>query len=365
MKIALLGDIAFFGKFSLANNDGLFDYFKEVAEKLKEYDLVIGNLETPFAEEESAYGFKSAYIKSEPVNVELLKYLNVTLVNLSNNHIYDFGKKSYELTKKVLEENNIQYFGVENKELHISFQENNIVFDGFCCYSTNPLGIHTNKADGINELDFPVIKDKLKANVENNRFTVFSVHCGQEHVNYPNYDHVQLARGLADVGSYVFYGHHPHVIQGVETVNKSLLAYSLGNFCFDDVYTDKSDQPLIKQTENNKESFILELTIEHNELLNHKIIPIYLDDVKMVLNKPEILQKLEGYSSTLSLEEVIYSGFRQKLLDDYINSRKKLRDFNWYVKRLNYKSFFMILAARKNAKKYFHKVKRYLSSGGI
>jgi poly-gamma-glutamate synthesis protein (capsule biosynthesis protein) len=362
MKLALLGDIAFFGKFSLANNDNLFEYFKEVSEKLKEYDLVIGNLETPFAEDDSTYGFKSAYIKSDPINVELLKYLNINLVNLSNNHIFDFGKISYELTKKILEENKIQYFGVENKGFNIQFQENNIVFDGFCCYSTNPLGIHTDKADGINELNYQVVKDKLVTNIKNNFFTVFSVHCGQEHVNYPNYDHVQLARQLSDVGSYVFYGHHPHVIQGIETVNKSLLAYSLGNFCFDDVYTEKSDQPLIKQTENNKESFILELTIEDNKLVNHKIIPIYLDDVRMVLNKPGILKKIEVYSLKLSLYEAEYTDFRQKLLDDYILSRKKLRNFNWYIKRLNYKSFFMILAARKNAKKYFDNFKRHIDN---
>ena len=40
--------------------------------------------------------------------------------------------------------------------------------------------------------------------------------------------------------------HHPHVAQGIEMHKSSLIAYSLGNFCFDDVYTSVSKAPLVK-----------------------------------------------------------------------------------------------------------------------
>ena len=231
MKIALLGDIAFFGKYSLENNHNLYEYFQEVSEKLKEHDLVIGNLETPFSESNTKpYGFKSAYIRSNPENLELLKFLQIDIVNLANNHIYDFGANSYELTKKLLDEAKIKYFGVENRQLLIDFDDNKIALNGFCCYSTNPLGINSKKNKGINELDVPTVKKKLIENAKNDLFNICSIHCGQEHVNYPNYDHILMARGLAKFAPYVFYGHHPHVAQGIEKVNESLLAYSLGNF---------------------------------------------------------------------------------------------------------------------------------------
>ena len=62
MKIALLGDIGLFGKYTLNNSD-IYDYFREVSNLLKQYDHVIGNLETPFCEENfKTYGSKSAYI---------------------------------------------------------------------------------------------------------------------------------------------------------------------------------------------------------------------------------------------------------------------------------------------------------------
>ena len=69
----------------------------------------------------------------------------------------------------------------------------------------------------------------------------------------PSSDDVKFARHLANQFNYVYYGHHPHVIQGFERVNKSTIFYSLGNFIFDDVYTSKDkEKPLIALSESNK-----------------------------------------------------------------------------------------------------------------
>tara|TARA_B110000285_G_C15143049_1_gene632555 strand:+ start:14686 stop:15771 length:1086 start_codon:yes stop_codon:yes gene_type:complete len=360
MKIALLGDIAFFGKFSVENNKDLKEYFKDTAALLAGYDLVIGNLETPFVNKEKPYGYKSAYIKSEVSNVALLKYLNIGIVNLANNHIYDFGKLSYELTKKVLKENDIDYFGVEDKEMICDFKENKISLNGYCCYSTNPMGMQPPLKKGINELNYPAVAQRLNDNSAKGLFNIFSFHIGQEHVNVPNYDHIEMARNLAEVGPYIFYGHHPHVAQGIEKHNGSLLAYSLGNFCFDDVYTSKSEEPLIKQTQNNKESFVLELEVENNKLISHKVIPIFLGDTKMHIGEQSIADKIDGYSDKLSIEKEAYIESRETLINRYIDSRKTMRDLNWYLKRLNYRSFFLLKSAKDNSKKYYENLKRHV-----
>lgn len=361
MRIALLGDIAFFGKFSLENNGSLYNYFKNVSEKLKSYDLVIGNLETPFADASAKpTGFKSAYIKSHPENLKLLTFLNIDAVNLANNHIYDYGHKSFKLTKDLLQKNNIKYFGIENEQLVIDTLGNKIALNGFCCYSTNPLGIHSNKRQGINELNIPIISQRLKENSDNNLLNIFSVHCGQEHVNYPNYDHIVMARQLSEIAPYVFYGHHPHVAQGIENVNDSLLAYSLGNFCFDDVYTPKSKVPLIKQNQNNKESFILEIEIEDNVLVNYSILPIYMGNEELEIGDVRISEKIEGYSKLLKMNQTQYKEKRKAIVDLYISTRKKKRNFNWYLKRLNYKSAFLIISSKINLKKYRKNVVAHL-----
>jgi len=361
MKIALLGDIAFFGKFSISNNSSLKNYFKQASELLSMYDLVVGNLETPFVQNSKPYGYKSAYIKSNPENIELLKFLNVGMVNLSNNHMYDFGSRGYDLTIKQLKENNIKYFGIEEQQLIYEFQENRIAFNGYCCYSTNPLGIHTRRQKGINELNYDHVLGHLEKNVEKDLFNIMSFHIGQEHVNLPNYDHIKFGRSLAERGHpFLFYGHHPHVAQGVEKVKGSLLAYSLGNFCFDDVYTPKSKEPLVKQSKNNKESFILEVILEDNLIKSHKIIPIYMADHEMEIGNEEIRKKIDDYSSDLKLPIEEFNKKRTTILNQYISSRKKRRDLKWYLKRLNHRSFFQILSSRSNAKKYHERFKSKL-----
>ena len=242
----------------------------------------------------------------------------------------------------------------------LNFDTNTIALNGYCCYSTNPLGIHSKTKNGINDLDLEIAQKTLLDNKEKGLFNIFSVHCGQEHVNYPNYDHVLMARQLSEVAPYVFYGHHPHVAQGLETINDSLIPYSLGNFCFDDVYTSKSKEPLIKQTENNRESFILELEIENNTLINHTVISIYMGDKEMQIDNSAISDKIVEYSKLLKTKREDYKQKRKYLIDEYISTRKKKRDLNWYVKRLNYKSFFLILSSKLNSNRYKKNIIRHL-----
>jgi hypothetical protein len=286
--------------------------------------------------------------------------LNIDIVNLANHHIYDFGKSSYELTKEILKQNNIDYFGIEDKEVTHTFEENKIALNGYCCYSTNPMGIQPPLKKGVNELNYSEVEQRLSDNTTKGTFNIISFHIGEEHVNFPNYDHIEMGRKLAKVGSYIFYGHHPHVAQGLEEVDGSLLAYSLGNFCFDDVYTSKSEEPLIRQSENNKQSFILELEVESNTLVGHKVIPIFIGENRMIVGDLLIKDKIEAYSKALLLDKDKLIAARKVILDDYISSRKTMRNIKWYLKRLNHRSFFLILEGRKNAKKYYTALKQFL-----
>lgn len=357
MRIALVGDTAFFGKFSADNNPDIYSYFEEVKDLLKQFDLVVANLETPFINGQKTFGNKSAYLGSSIRNIELLKYIGINIVNLANNHIFDYGKGGFGLTKRILDENRIAYFGVEGKNVKIELNGNRIAFSGYCCYSTNPVGIGK---DGINELNYSEVKKSLINCHKEGYNNILSIHTGQEHINYPNYDHINFARGLTEFAPYVYYGHHPHVLQGVEEFNDSLIAYSLGNFCFDDVYTVKSKEPLIKQGDNNKSSVILSLEYNNNKLVSHSYIPIFQAKERLRIDKVEILNDLMKYSEMLNLEKSKYIIMRNAMFNNYIQSRKQLRNFQWYWKRLNIKSILMILSSRRNRRKYQENLKRYL-----
>jgi hypothetical protein len=73
---------------------------------------------------------------------------------------------------------------------------------------------------------------------------IVSVHWGYEYELRPDPAQRDAARILLDAGADLVIGHHPHVVQGVQTGSRSLLetyggrgdgfvAYSLGNFAFD------------------------------------------------------------------------------------------------------------------------------------
>ncbi|MBO6251889.1 MAG: CapA family protein [Muribaculaceae bacterium] len=358
MKIALLGDIALIGRFSqrsiLAKG-----YFSELIKLLAEVDIIIGNLESPFVTDQQPYGAKSAHIGTQLDNIEILKSLGVNFLNLANNHIFDFGRSSYELTKSLLDESGIGFFGTEEKNIIVEKSGEKLQLFGFCCYSTNPLCIGKH---GVNKLNINSVKSALKQATQNKYLPILSIHTGEEHVNYPNVDYIKWARALSCNYNYILYGHHPHVVQGWESVNRSLLLYSLGNFCFDDIYTSKSSKPLVKLSDNNKRGAIAIIEINKGAIVNYRILPIYMGQEQMTISKNDD-NPFKNFSDSLNFsDELEYSSMRSNLIHEYISSRKSLRDFEWYIKRFNITSVKMILNAKRNAYLYKKNVKNILSS---
>lgn len=360
MKIAFLGDIGQFGKFCIHNEQGLENYFKEVSEYLACFDIVIGNLETPYVDKQKPVGAKSAHILARAENVEILKYLNVNYVNLSNNHIFDYGESAYFYTKSILEKNNIKIFGTEGKEQLLNVNGIKVALNGYCSFNTNPLKIVFDSNVGVNGLDVDHVIEKMKVNHENGYFNVISVHSGQEHVNIPSKDDIIMARKFSTVAPYIYYGHHPHVVQGVEMHNKSLIAYSLGNFCFSDVYTEKSRDPLVKMSENNKTGLILTAEIDSEGIVKHGTIPIYMATEKMTFCQEIVKTSLDKYNAYLSSDLDDLEEKRTKLISEYVLERKKLRNLNWYIKRSNLSTIKQILDSKINANKYVEHVKSKL-----
>jgi poly-gamma-glutamate synthesis protein (capsule biosynthesis protein) len=360
VKIALLGDIGLFGRFCIVENKNLKEYFSDIAELLSTYDVVIGNLETPFSDTSKTYGAKSAHIVSNKKNIEILDFLNINYVNLSNNHVFDFGLESYELTKNMLQENDIKFFGVESKQCFVEHGEIKLALHGYCSFNTNPQKITFDTSIGINGLDVDIVKKNLQENHDNGFFNIVSIHSGLEHVNYPSQDDIKFARELTNIAPYVYYGHHPHVVQGIEAVDDSILAYSLGNFCFSDVYTNKSKEPLIKQSENNKTGMVLSIELDSNGVSEFKAIPIYMGNVRMKVGDDNVECALEKYTSNLNATSQSYFNMRNELLADFMSERKKMRNLNWFLKRLNLSSVKQIMQSKVNARKYFKHVKSKL-----
>lgn len=364
MKVALIGDVAFLGKASIRGNANYRLYFGEVSHYLHSVDYVIGNLETPFSQKKVTYGAKSAFICADPIDAEILSYLSINAVTLANNHMFDFGKEAYELTKKILDNRNIKYFGVEGKEVKLNVFGNKIALSGFCCYSSNPQRNVPFGKYGINEYELQTVAYRIKSLSSEGYIPIIAVHAGKEHVNYPSSDTVLAARQLSQVAPFIFYGHHPHVVQGIENVNNSLLAYSIGNFCFDDIYQDNNKKPFVELTENNRSSIILEVEFEKNQIVGWKTIPIYIGKDKVYVGQGCSENKMNEYSSKLkNVGTLSYNDFRNAEINKYYAPRLANRNIKWVLKRLRPRYAYLLYTNYLNKKKYIRCITKQINKG--
>lgn len=207
-------------------------FFAGVKDIFENDDLTLVNLETTFTTAKKK-AKKTFRFKGDPSYVNILKEGSVEMVNIANNHIYDYLQKGFDDTIETLEQAGILYSG----EGHIAFFETKgitIASLGYCGWSTS-------------------IKDQVKRDIEDVRakadLVIVSFHWGKERSNYPNEIQKELGRFAIDQGADLVAGHHPHVIQGIEKYQGRYIVYSLGNFCFGGNRNPKDKDTFIFQNE--------------------------------------------------------------------------------------------------------------------
>lgn len=338
MKFALLGDVALIGKYDLTKNPDALKRLDVIKDYLGQFDYVIGNLESPLTDVTRTWIPKSMHLRSPRKNVEVLKYLGVNAVSIANNHVYDFGQKGFAETIETLEQNGIEWCGAYGKDVQIRQNGESINVSAFCCASTN--GVHLGNANTdkntIHLLNRYNIERQLQKDDEQNAFSLIVPHWGQEHTSYPGKDTIKIARKIAEMKSNLaIVAHHPHQIQGIESFNDNLIAYSLGNFLFDDCVSINGKMHL-RQTEFNKKTFVLSLEVKNNVLVNYSIQG-FLDDDSMGLIKFDVDKEMEGYSSKINdFESDEYEQLRKKQIASAQQKKFGKHDLKWMLSRLNY-----------------------------
>lgn len=360
MKIALLGDIAFIGKYDITKNIFAKDRLRLMSEKLAEFDYVVANLEAPLTEDNRTLICKSMHLRTSILNIEMLKFLGVDAVSLANNHLFDYGINGLNETIAILEKNNIEWFGANSKYLIKDICGERICFSGFCCYSTNGSGyISGNRRNGINTLTYDNVIQQMDIDNQNKAFSIISFHWGDEHTNYPRYEHIRLAEILAKRNSCVIFGHHPHMIQGVQEISKSLVAYSLGNFIFDNC-TSINGKFTVKQNLENKVSFILEVMIKTGSINRHICHGFRDEEDGLVFF--DINRRINQISKTLERIENIneYDVMRKKQIKKVALDKFGKRNLRWFISRMNYYSIGARIIAAILKKKYNSEMVKFL-----
>lgn len=195
------------------------EYFlANVRDIFAEDDLTIINMEGTLTEE-TARAEKQFAFKGDPEFVDVLTSASVEAANMANNHSHDYGEQSYLDTVNLLESNGIRTFGYDETVI-IPVKGVNVGMFGI--YELD------DHLDRIPQMEADIAK--LKEGGADIIVAVF--HWSNELETVPDENQVTLAHMAIDEGADVVVGHHPHVVQGIETYNGKTIAYSLGNFCF-------------------------------------------------------------------------------------------------------------------------------------
>lgn len=195
------------------------DYFlQNVKDIFSTDDLTIANFEGTLTDSDERED-KTFAFKAPASYASILTSGSVEAVNTANNHSHDYGEQSFNDTLAALDDAGIVHFGYDETAV------------------MDVKGIKVGLV-GIYELyDHLEREQQLKDNIakikaDGAQLIVVIFHWGNETETVPDSNQTTLGRIAIDEGADLVCGHHPHVLQGIETYKGRNIVYSLGNFCF-------------------------------------------------------------------------------------------------------------------------------------
>ncbi len=202
-------------------------------------DITIANQETMIGGTE--IGLSTYPQFNSPVEIgTALKEAGVDLVTIANNHTLDRGEKAIMNALDHWDAINMAYTGSyrsEEDRSEIRILEKNGIEFSFLCYTygTNGIPVPESKPYLVNLIDADLIKTEVEKAKQQSDVVVLSLHFGTEYERLPNEQQKYLAHEAASAGADIIIGHHPHVLQPPEWIERpdgkrTFVIYSLGNF---------------------------------------------------------------------------------------------------------------------------------------
>jgi poly-gamma-glutamate capsule biosynthesis protein CapA/YwtB (metallophosphatase superfamily) len=234
ITIAAVGDIVM-GSTPNLPADGGRSFFDDVQSELAA-DIVLGNLEgtlTTASGSKCGAGSSNCYaFRTPPSYARWLKQAGFTILNLANNHAFDFGRAGLTETLRSLRAKGLLHTGRPDEIAIEQVGDARVAVVGFAPYSW---------AQSLT--DIAAAKQLVRRAARQADVVIVTFHGGAEgsseqHVRRgtefflgENRGNVmRFSHAVVDAGADLVVGHGPHVLRGMEWYKGRLIAYSLGNF---------------------------------------------------------------------------------------------------------------------------------------
>lgn len=234
VSISWVGDIAM-----VASSDGGAGFFSSSVRRDLRADVSIGNLEgtlTTGGSSKCGIGSSNCFsFHAPPSYARLLSQAGFTLMNVANNHAYDYGPDGQRQTLASLRSAHLRWTGRPGQIALVTVHGVKVAVLGFAPYSW---------AQSLTDL--PAAQRLVRRAKQEADVVVVLMHAGAEgsdkqHVRPGTEwflgenrgDPESFSHAVIDAGADLVLGSGPHVLRGMEWYHGRLVAYSLGNFLGD------------------------------------------------------------------------------------------------------------------------------------
>ncbi|WP_443032859.1 CapA family protein [Streptomyces sp. DH10] len=202
---------------------------------ISEADLAICHMETPVGKPRGPFeGYPEFLVP--PQILTSLKDVGYDTCSTASNHTYDHGLGAVRRTLNAMDKAGLGHTGsarTPEEAERINIRDVNGVKVAHLSFSWMSFLNPTPEKEkwAFNQIGTDVIKDaEARAREKGAEVVILSVHWGLEHYNEPSVPQLQLAERLTtETGVDLVIGHHAHVVQPIQKVNGTWVAYSLGN----------------------------------------------------------------------------------------------------------------------------------------
>ena len=222
-----------------------------------------------------------------------MKYVGINLVELTGNHLNDFGSSFLEDTIKMYDSLGWKYFGggpnlalSRNPALY-EVNGNKIAFIGF-----NQFGPEydwaTRTSAGSAPPDINYFTSKVKSLKEAGYNVIFTFQYEESYNYFPLDKQVEDFRTIRDAGADIVSGSQAHQPMGFEITRDGLICYGLGNLFFDQM-----------QSIGTRQGIITKHIFYDGRHISTQLIPTIIDDYC----QPRLMDETEKKALLKSLFE--------------------------------------------------------------
>ncbi|MBW4681600.1 MAG: CapA family protein [Microcoleus vaginatus WJT46-NPBG5] len=245
----------------LQPNSGIDEHkalFQYVQPLLENADLTISNLESPLTSQPylnpklrrppQFHQTKEYAFASAPMAAQALRHVGIDVIGLANNHLYDVLEQGIQDTQEALNQAGFQsgvgYFGAGSTEQQawtpavVNIRGQAVAFLGCTTISgaEHPetyVVLDAQRKGGAASCDENQIRNSIRSAQARYKTVVFMIHGGNEYQHTPSENLRRLTIAAREAGATLVINHHPHVVGGFNWDGSSLVAWTLGNFLFD------------------------------------------------------------------------------------------------------------------------------------